>query len=273
MNEQFYICYYMSFVESPATPVTSVVEFVFVLFVILCGLFLNVKFWRKLKDDRRNVPVGRRGNIVEPIMRFFCVVQILFWPLNLLYNWINTNEIIPEESMPAWLCYTLWNTMTLGRSYIAYNSFFVALLRYLYIVHQEQANTWDFEMVGRRFLLANIIIPGAFWSISLFTHDPVWLQSRKEFKDCVAFQLGKNVTDDFEFPPSAPVKLTRQYIPTMLIQTIDFVAMITSALAFLNIAELFLYHQIFRTIRRYLKMYHYVKKLIFIFAIDFCNIK
>ena len=88
MNEQFYICYYMSFVESPATPVTSAVEFVFVLFVILCGLFLNVKFLRKLKDDRRNVPVGRRGNIVEPIMRFFCVVQILFWPLNLLYNFI-----------------------------------------------------------------------------------------------------------------------------------------------------------------------------------------
>ena len=139
--------------------------------------------------------------------------------------------------------------MTLGRSYIAYNSFFVSLVRYVYIVHQKTSNQWNFRKVGNRFLLANIIVPFAIWSIALFIHDPVWILSRNEYKSCV---IGFNTTVSDIIPRTAPVELASMYLPEKLLSLLDVITMLISALVFLNIGEAYLYYQIFKTIKRYI---------------------
>ena len=251
MKEMFYICYYKSFIEDPVTPVTTAVECLITGVMIAAGVFLNYSFLEKMKEDRRNTPLGRKGNVVEPIMRWFCWLQIVFWPCNLLYQWINCNEIIPTEDTPLWLGYVLWNVMTLGRSYIAYNSLFVSLIRYVYIVHQRKSNQWNFRKVGNRFLFANIVLPFMLWLIALFIHDPVWIQSRDEYRICVNFYTGSNTTTNENLPRSAPVELASRYLPEKLVYILDIITMLISALVFLNIAEAFFYHQIFKTIKRY----------------------
>ena len=133
MAEKFYICYYKSFVEDPVTPASTVLELLLTVIVITSGAFLNYILLQKMTEERNNAPLSRKSNVVEPIMRWFCSLQIMFWPCNLLYQWINCNEIIPAEVTPPWFGYLLWNIMTLGRSYIAYNSLFVSLIRYIYI--------------------------------------------------------------------------------------------------------------------------------------------
>ena len=248
MEDTFYICYYKSFIEHPVALGSTVFELLLTLTFIICGVYLNCNFLKKLEEQRRTTPIGRKGNVIEPIMRWFCMLQIIFWPYDLLFQWINANEIIPSRVIPPWLCYILWNTNTLGRSYIAYHSLFVALIRYLYIVHHQRSNQWNFKTVGKLFSFAYMVIPFTIWLIALFIHDPVWLHTREEYKNCVSFYTDSNTTA--ELPQSAPVKLAARYLPDTLIYSLDLFTMVTSSIAFLNIGEAYLYHRIFTAIKR-----------------------
>ena len=81
------------------------------------------------------------------------------------------NGVIPSEQIPYWLCYLLLWLMRIGRMCIAYNSLFVAFIRYLYIVHREKANQWNFERTSRRFQIASIAIPVVLQTVYIFTGD------------------------------------------------------------------------------------------------------
>ena len=133
----------------------TVFEFILSSIISICGIFLNYQFLKKLKTGRRNTPIGRKGNVIEPIMRWFIVLQMAYWPYELFMlsqavGIANLSSVVPS------LCpFYVWSVIT-GRTIIAYNSLFVALIRYVYIVYDQKANQWDFESVGRSFQIASI---------------------------------------------------------------------------------------------------------------------
>ena len=142
MSGSFCICIYR-FLRGPQTVtiLSTVLEFIAVLTVIVCGLVLNTKFWRIIQEEKRSRVIGRRGNVIEPMMSWFSILQMIFWPYALLFSWVNRSEIIPSNSLPSWLCGLLFVIMRIGRMCLADNSLFVAVIRYIYIVkHKHQIN-------------------------------------------------------------------------------------------------------------------------------------
>jgi hypothetical protein len=127
--------------------------------ISVCGEILNYRFMSKLREEKRKIPLGRKGNVIEPIMRWYCKLQMIYWPYNLLSFWVMFNEIIPFEYMTGWWCSASGAALKIGRSVIAWNSLFVALIRYIYIVHRQKSNQWDFEKIGRYFRISSIAIP------------------------------------------------------------------------------------------------------------------
>ena len=212
-----------------------------------CGISLNYRFWAKLEYEKRIKPVGRKGNVIEPIMRLFCWVQIFFYPYQLLFHWLTFNGLMPTDTMPSWLCSVLLHIMVLGRSIIGYNSLFVALIRYIYIVHQQKSNQWNFENLGKWFQRASIFVPFLVNIIFVFTFDPSLLSEKFTFKECTTVYNG---TTEKEHMRPATLVWTMQYLPGSLIYMLGLISFTAHAVVLLNLSEAFLYIRIFQAIRR-----------------------
>ena len=233
MDEKTYCeCLLKSFAAKPVPLYSTIIQVVLSLVICVCGIFLNYKVSKKLKQERKRRPLGKRGNVVEPIMRWFVILQIIYWPLQLLFFWVHVNSIIAVEVVPWWLCILMANSIALGRFIIAYNSFFVALVRYMYIVHEIKANQWNFETIGRLSQIGSIIVPALMSFLMNTTFDFNLLLN----------QCGNSERNIFN--------LTRNYLPDSLVNAIGIISFSIQMIVFLNITEAFLYFKIFRTIKR-----------------------
>ena len=139
--------------------------------------------------------------------------------------------------IPA-LCPFIFWMIVLGRTIIAYNSIFVALIRYVYIVHERKANQWDFENVGRRFQIASICAPILHVITFSFT-------MRKPGSEGVI--PGTTHCSQLE---SLLINFTSQFIPDPFAKAMAIICAVLLVFVYLNIAEMYLYVRIYQTIRR-----------------------
>ena len=252
-NDSVCKCIYQSHTGEPATTLTIVLDFLFSLVFVVIGLILHNIFRKKLKEEKRNTPHSRKGNVIEPIMRWYLILEIIYWPYYMLFMWIMSHEILPS----AWFsnCIVmnfLMNPLRIGRSMIAYNSFFVALIRYFYIVHTQKANEFLFEKVGKWFQVASIAVPLCMESIRFFTEeDMLGLISTDRFRNCVAFNEGLNSTKDMILPSPRGVAFTKEFLPPQLVDGIYNIYLVIVTLVYSNVVEAYLYFKMFQTVERY----------------------
>ena len=233
MNDTYCVCLVKSLTPDSFNVLPAVLQFLFSILISICGVFLNYKFLNKLQLERRNKPPGRKGNVIEPIMRWFCVIQIAFWPYELLML-SQAMGIIQLTSIVPSLCPLFTWLIVLGRTVLAYNSLFVALTRYLYIVHDRKANQWDFEVVGRRFQIASISFPVIHVIMLCIT-----LRERGFLK-----------VDQCSHITPVLVNFTVKLLSEKITDTIATICSVMMAFVCLNLAEGYLYVKIFQKIKR-----------------------
>ena len=242
MNDTYCTCILKSLRDDHGSEILpAVFELLFSLVISISGFILNYKFLKKLRLERRNKPLGRKGNIIEPIMRWFLVIQMIFWPCMLLLfsrllgNLLGTvlgNTIFP------YLCpFVVWSII-LGRTIIAYNSIFVALIRYVYIVHERKANQWDFDIVARWFQIASLSTPILHIIIFSFT-------MRKPEGDAIMSN-----TNHCSQLASILTNFTSQFISDPLAEVIAIICAAIMIIVYSNIIEIYLYVRIFQRIKR-----------------------
>ena len=229
-----------TFVDDPVSTVSTVLDFVFSVLISVCGVIVNYRFRKKLKEEKRNTPPGRKGNVIEPIMSWYCILQMIFWPFRLLFLWIVFNGVITSEQMPSWLCYLLYYAMRIGRMCIAYNSLFVALIRYLYIVHRQKANQWNFERTSRWFQIASIAIPVALEALYFFAAEGIeFTTSNHRFDACLAyFDISYTTENVRQFG----FELSLRVLPLPLVATLGYVYSIITIIVICNVVEVFFLH-------------------------------
>ena len=249
-------CTYAAFVDESGSPWTTGLELLLSFFIGALGIKLNYRFLKKLEDERRHTPLGRKGNVIEPIMRWFCWIQIVYWPYHLLFYWINFNGIVPVEWMNGWWCNIIFQIgIVFGRYCIAYNSLFVALIRYIYIVHHKRANQWSYERVGNMFRYCSVAVPLSLFIIGMFTAYYPLIEAMKitemaKFKDCFASYQGLNATEDIPPFMSVHTKWTLNYLPESLVIVMCYIHKVITAIVFLNLADIFFYVSIYRSVTR-----------------------
>ena len=216
-------CIFEAYKDPPMSIWTLLLDFLCSLVIGILGVIVNFKFIQKLQKEKQSRPEGRKGNVIEPVMKLFCKVQIIYWPFYLLYFWLSLNGIIPSSFMSGWSCILGgWAVIKLGRVIISWNSFFVALIRYTYIVHREKSNQWDFDRLGKWFRVASIGIPTIYNTIDSLTNGMWEYQNGETFKNCVYSNLGLNNTNDITIPDIYPYAWTVEYLPQSLILSIYY---------------------------------------------------
>ena len=251
MSNSFCVCIYRFLIAPQVTILSAILEFLALIIVIICGLVLNTKFWKILQEEKRSRVIGRRGNVIEPVMSWFCILQMIVWPYNLLFLWVNANEIIPSEYLPSWLCLLLFVIMRIGRMCIAYNSLFVAVIRYIYIVKHHTSNQWNYEKVSKWFQIASIVVPIAVEILGLFTITFEEFKSMGKIKECLSSPETLNTIVNVEqLTPSPFASVTLRYLSPSFVHVLFYIYTAITLIVFLNIGEVFLYFQIFRHMKR-----------------------
>ena len=238
------------------TLLTTVIAFVGMIVVISCGLKLNYRFLVKLRVEKRARPLGRKGNVIEPIASLFCIIQMIYWPYNMLLMWsiYSLSAFIPSDFWMGWHSTVLWNLgIKMGRVYIASNSLFTSLIRYIYIVHHERSNQWEFEKVGKFFCISSFLIPLTLELIGFFTDDMNMIQRfwpQKELTDCLASYLNVNSTNiEIPYPPDS-LQFTMTVLPESVINGFWYIYAASTILIYSNVTEFILYLKIYQSIKR-----------------------
>ena len=246
----FCLCF-LKFLSNAGSPISTILEFVFILFIIAIGITINLKFRTKLLDEKKQMPIGRRGNVVAPVMIVFCLLQIVFWPFDLILLWGITNEIVSEDSIHPKLCVALLMTLKSGRMCIAYHSLFVALIRYMHIVKDKILNQWNYERVAWNFKFFCIIFPLAMEGMGNMTNSFKDFALIKEVGDCMGFveelDDGKNMEEQI---PSRLAKWTMKYLPAPLIKALSIIYAVATVSVSANVIEAYLYLRIFQKMKR-----------------------
>ena len=245
-------CVYSYFLYKSVTTLSIIIEFLFSLVIVLTGLLVNYRFKKKLEEERRARPLGRKGNVIEPIMRWYQILVMVFWTYVMLFLWLMTNEIMPVDWFSnCWVMNALMNPMRVGRSIIGYNSFFIALIRYLYIVHHKKADKWKFEKVGRIFQVTSILWPILMEVIRLFSEEDFsGFRASEKFKRCVASNEDWNNTTNIILPKPSAMGLTLKILPIESVEAIYYIFIGITAMIFSNLVEGYMYIKIYQSIKR-----------------------
>ena len=246
-------CIYSHYIDEPVTVLSTVLDFLFSIIVISFGLLLNYRFKKTLEEEKKAVLLGRKGNVIEPIMRWYLNFSLVYWPYEMLFLWIMAHEIMPADWFSnCWVMNILMNPLRIGRAIIAYNSFFVALIRYLYIVHRKKANEWKFRSVGSIFQGASIVVPLTMELVRFLSeYDLPGLRSTDRFKSCVAINEGLNVTANISLPDPMPVELSLKVFPGEVVDTMYYFYITMATIVYSNVIEGYFYFKMFRVINRY----------------------
>jgi hypothetical protein len=162
-----------------------------------------------------------------------------------------TNEIIQSEQMNGWWCNAMLAIgVRFGRMIVAYNSLFVAIIRYVYIVHGQKSNQWEFGKVGRLFQIASIAIPVAIECVGVFTNSYQEYTHQPAFNECIASYRGLNNTVGMAISRPSSVEWTMLYLPESLVLGIYYAYTSITVIVLLNVTEGVLYLRIQQSISR-----------------------
>ena len=203
-------------------------------------------------EEKKNTPIGRKGNVIEPIVSWYCIIQSVYWPYFMFLCWIFQNQVVTLEP-PSWVVYIAFSPVFFGRLYIAFNSLCCARIRYWYIVHQERAKQWDYERTRRNFQLLSVLFPLILHIVATFlwTYDLVTTGNDK-FEACMTsyddLYLGTNSSEKLPRVPFLYL-LTTSVIPNPLVQITNIILVVWFCCVYSNCIEAYLYYKIFWNVK------------------------
>ena len=131
-------------------PEIGIILVIIKLLFVSIGLFVHVKVWFLIKNEK---------SISTQVVKVYIIALIVMCPSWLIFSTIIDFIHPVDEVIGLWFC-------TLGKFIIyfcfiivAFNSFIVAFMRYLFIVHEEKVKQYGKEKVKKLFLILSLLFP------------------------------------------------------------------------------------------------------------------
>ena len=210
------------------------------------GLFINIRIIHICLNDKSSKT--RRIHIIYSIFStIFCLFDIPFHAI--------TNHV-PNLSMYTgeWLCHIASFIIIFCAHIIFMNSFWIALMKYVFIVHWDRALLWGHEKIERTLLSISLVLPLIFTIIIVLTKD---FDSYGALNSCYGIETKKLDPVDgikgFFMCDLSNLNTNdiRDYILYVIIQAMCIAKSILTLPATSNLSEALLYYKIFKRMKRY----------------------
>ena len=121
------------------------------LIFILIGELINIKLLMVIRKEAKS--------ILTDVTKLFVICQMIYHPI-LECILVTTNLIHPvDEIFGEWFCTLAWFSVNFFVRVALYNSFIVAVMRYIFIIHEARVAAYGKENIKRLFLYLTIGIP------------------------------------------------------------------------------------------------------------------
>ena len=228
------------------------------IFIIICGIVVNLKFLRNLSHDRHNIPVGKDGNLLEPHMTIYANCQTILWPLILIFTWTIKGEFLNLTAFPTWCCLVLYFIIRTFRTYLACNSIVSAFIRLSFVVYEAEVIQFGKDRIKKFFLFGSMLIPLfisillSFVSANIFNlSNLATVTQSSEFSEpaynstVLSKELNINQTCRHPF-----YTFSINHLPIWLVSSVYYICIAILVAMLSNIVEGFVYCTIFSYVRR-----------------------
>ena len=131
-------------------PVVAIIFFILKCIIIIVGEYIHMHILDFLKLE---------GGLVSDILKMFLRVQMVYWPVTVLFG-TTTDFFHPlQDIIGEWYCKFGYFWIVGGMTLIVFHSFIVGLMRYIFVVHNERVVSYGKEKAKKMFFLASILIP------------------------------------------------------------------------------------------------------------------
>ena len=129
---------------------TAISIFVVRLLYLILGQLVLYKLFKMVRKE---------NGLVNEVTQFYCIVMITTYPTWLLFETI-TDFIHPLKNiMGQWVCSLMRVVFYMQFNVVIFHSFFVALMRYCFIVHEEKVKSFGKQKTKNIFLFLTVFFP------------------------------------------------------------------------------------------------------------------
>ena len=234
--------------------IDSLFDPILIFLIITCGILINLKFLRNMRDDDKDRGAGSNGLLLRDVMAANAKTQIWTWPmLWMLFSMINGGVDFPSWAQPAF-CYIKLVSYTC-RIYIAFNSLAVAAMRYTFVVQNNSVNSYGITKAKNMFYYGSLFIPLFLSILAECTIDVSTEFGDKAFSICqnshCIDNINGNHTDHvFENLRSPIFQWFHQHVSENISRYIAIFTRVSLWIIFGNFAEGIIYWKTFSWIAR-----------------------
>ena len=210
------------------------------------GLLINIRIISVCLSDK--------SSKTRNIHIIYSIFSTIFYLFDIPFLAI-TNDV-PNLSMYAgeWLCHIASFIIIFCIHIIFMNSFWVALMKYIFIVHWDRALQWGHEKIERVLLIVSLVLPLIFTITIILTKD---FDSYEKLNSCYGIETkkldpvdgmkGYFLCDLTNFDTND----IHDYISYVIIQAICISRSVLTLPATTNMSEALFYYKIFKRMKRY----------------------
>ena len=101
----------------------------------------------------------KENGLVKNITTVLVLVQMVFWPCWLVLVTVTDLIISPNKAIGNWFCHVANFLFYFLGNVITFHSFIIAVMRYVFIIHNEKIQRFGIEKMKKIFLILTVTIP------------------------------------------------------------------------------------------------------------------
>ena len=127
--------------------------------IIICSIRLILILIGEFVHSRVLILIKKENGLVKEVTMICTITSMIVWPFWVIFT-SGTDFVHPiNEIIGKWFCSLSNLFMFYSFSIISFNSFIVAAMRYLFIVHKEKVEMFGKQKTKNIFLLLNVFVP------------------------------------------------------------------------------------------------------------------
>ena len=138
------------FFQPVEEPMLGITYFLIGLVITIVGEIIQLKLFKRIKDE---------NSLLKEITQIYCVSSIVMYPI-LLFITSGPDFVHPlNELIGKWFCPTIWGMQFFFFNLFTFHSFFAAVMRYFFIIHQEKVEKFGKWRMKRIFIALYVFLP------------------------------------------------------------------------------------------------------------------
>ena len=227
-------------------PLVAIRFFFVKALVILIGEIIGIKFIKTMKKE---------NGLLKDITMLFVTWQMTFHPILAFFDLINSLIYPAGDVFGSWFCTLGWFVWGYGVRLALYNSFITALMRYLFVVHEEKVAAYGKEKVKKIFWYISILLPLFHILLKIVEGAPTLSFINKCYGYDNKVFLSESTTlnvlkNKFWKEETSPINEAFDVVITVAMKMIKLIESAIFLIMGFNLSEFFIYIKIFSHLNR-----------------------